>query len=76
MSKAQTFSRLMHRCSSGEEVKTQLQFNLNDVNFVVSWPGGGNGVKSLGAAIVEDFALHSGERLNCTNANLTDAISF
>lgn len=50
--------RFRFGCIAAEEVKTQLQFNLNDVNFVVSWPG--NGVKSLGVAIVEDFALHSG----------------
>lgn len=40
--------RFRFGCIAAEEVKTQLQFNLNDVNFVVSWPG--NGVKSLDAA--------------------------
>lgn len=70
--------RFRFGCIAAEEVKTQLQFNLNDVNFVVSWPG--NGVKSLRAAIVEDFALHIGMKDNrdakCKSNRHTDCFTL
>lgn len=64
--------RFRFGCIAAEEVKTQLQFNLNDVNFVVSWPG--NGVKSLGAAPpLLKISLSTVEwKTEMPNANQTD----